>query len=194
MFYQQIGEAGSGNTIQVGGGTKVSGTSRTFTEGTILPDANANPADMALSGNGFFVVEQGGVQSLIRAGDFQLNSNGNLVTQNGQLVMGYPVVNGVVDQTAPLTPVTIPSITTEGAHETSVFSVSANLDSNATIGAKFSTPLQIYDTLGYVTIPHPNHQNRLFQYRSSFAKTPKKMHSTCNQYGYTIRCGTVTGI
>ena len=68
LFYQQIGESGSGEAIQVGAGTRVSGTSRAFTEGTILPDANGNPADMALAGNGFFVVEQGGVQSLTRAG------------------------------------------------------------------------------------------------------------------------------
>ena len=64
LFYQQIGESGSGDAIQVGAGTRVSGTSTDFTEGTILPDSNANSADMALAGNGFFVVEQGGVQSL----------------------------------------------------------------------------------------------------------------------------------
>src|SRR5271155_6074410 len=80
LFYQQIGEAGSGDPIQVGAGTKVSGTSTDFTEGTILPDANANSSDVALAGNGFFVVEQGGVQSLTRAGNFQLSSGGNLIT------------------------------------------------------------------------------------------------------------------
>ena len=68
LFYQQIGQSGSGDAIQVGAGTKVSGTSTDFTEGTLLPDANSNPTDMALSGNGFFVVDQNGVQSLTRAG------------------------------------------------------------------------------------------------------------------------------
>jgi flagellar hook protein FlgE len=92
LFYQQIGESGSGDPIQVGAGTKVSGTSTAFTQGTILPEANGNPANMALAGDGFFVVEQGGVRSLTRARDFQLNSNGNLITQDGQQVMGYPVV------------------------------------------------------------------------------------------------------
>src|ERR1700733_8266281 len=58
LFYQQIGEAGSGDPIHVGAGTKVSGTSSDFSEGTILPDANANSSDMALDGNGFFVVQQ----------------------------------------------------------------------------------------------------------------------------------------
>src|SRR5580658_11327857 len=52
LFYQQIGESGSGDAIQVGAGTKVSGTSTDFTEGTILPDSNVNSADMALAGNG----------------------------------------------------------------------------------------------------------------------------------------------
>jgi flagellar hook protein FlgE len=148
LLYQQIGEAGSGDAIQVGVGTKVSGTSTNFTEGTILPDSNANSADMALAGNGFFVVEQGGVQSLTRAGNFQLNSNGTLITQDGQQVMGYPAVNGVVDQTAPLTPITIPPGVIDEPVPTNQFSVSANLDSNAVIGTTFSTPLQIFDTLG----------------------------------------------
>ena len=56
MFYQQSGASGSGNPIQVGAGTKVSGTSRVFDEGTIVPEANDNPANMALAGNGFFAV------------------------------------------------------------------------------------------------------------------------------------------
>src|ERR1700740_1591527 len=59
LFYQEIGESGSGNAIQVGAGTKVSGTSTDFTQGTILPDSNS--ADMALAGNGFFVVQHRGV-------------------------------------------------------------------------------------------------------------------------------------
>ena len=61
LFYQQIGQSGSGDAIQVGAGTKVSGTSTDFSEGTLLPDSNSNPTDMALSGNGFFIVNQNGV-------------------------------------------------------------------------------------------------------------------------------------
>ena len=40
LFYQQIGQSGSGDAIQVGAGTKVSGTSTDFSDGTILPDAD----------------------------------------------------------------------------------------------------------------------------------------------------------
>jgi flagellar hook protein FlgE len=148
LFYQQIGESGSGDAIQVGAGTKVSGTSTDFNQGTILPDSNTNPANMALAGNGFFVVEQDGVQSLTRAGNFQLNSNGDLITQDGQQVMGYAAVNGVVNQNAGLTPISMPASLIYGATPTRVFHVTANLDSRAQVGTKFSTPLPLFDTLG----------------------------------------------
>ena len=148
LFYQQIGSSGSGDSIQVGAGTRVAGTSTDFTEGTILPDSNANSADMALAGNGFFVVQQGGVQSLTRAGNFQLSSSGNLITQDGQQVMGYSAVNGVVNQNSSLTPITIPVGLNEGAQATQNFSVTTNLNSNATVGTTFSSPVQVYDSLG----------------------------------------------
>jgi flagellar hook protein FlgE len=148
LFYQQIGQSGSGDAIQVGAGTKVSGTSTDFSEGTLLPDSTSIPTDMALDGSGFFVVEQNGVQSLTRAGNFQISQNGNLTTQDGQLVMGYPAVNGVVNQNAAAQPITIPVGATEGAQATQNFSVSANLNSGASVGTQYTTPLKIYDSLG----------------------------------------------
>jgi flagellar hook protein FlgE len=148
LFYQQIGQSGSGDAIQVGAGTKVSGTSTDFSEGTLLPDANANPTDMALSGNGFFVVNQNGVQSLTRAGNFQISSNGGLITQDGQQVMGYPATNGVVNQNGALQPIVIPVGATEGAQATQNVSVTSNLNSGATVGTTFTTPVTLYDSLG----------------------------------------------
>ena len=179
LFYQQIGESGSGDAIQVGAGTKVSGTSTDFTEGTILPDSNVNSADMALAGNGFFVVEQGGVQSLTRAGNFQLSSSGNLITQDGQQVMGYAAVNGVVNQNSSLTPLTIPVGVNEGAQATQNFSLTANLNSNATVGTTFSSPVQIFDSLGQ------SHQATV-----SYTKTGT------NTWGYTVSLasGDATGV
>jgi flagellar hook protein FlgE len=148
LFYQQIGQSGSGDAIQVGAGTKVSGTSTDFSEGTLLPDANSNPTDMALSGNGFFVVNQNGVQSLTRAGNFQISSNGGLITQDGQQVMGYPATNGVVNQNGSLQPLVIPVGATEGAQATQNVSVTTNLNSGATVGTAFTTPITVYDSLG----------------------------------------------
>ena len=178
LFYQQIGQSGSGDAIQLGAGTKVSGTSTDFSEGTILPDANPNPGDMALAGNGFFVVEQSGVQSLTRAGNFQLSSNGDLITQDGQQVMGYAAVNGVVNQNTNLTPITIPVGLNEGAQATQNFSVTANLDSGATVGTSFSTPVQVFDSLGQ------SHQATV-----SYTKTATNTWS----YAMTLPAGDATG-
>jgi flagellar hook protein FlgE len=178
LFYQQIGQSGSGDAIQLGAGTKVSGTSTDFSEGTILPDANPNPGDMALAGNGFFVVEQSGVQSLTRAGNFQLSSNGDLITQDGQQVMGYAAVNGVVNQNTNLTPITIPVGLNEGAQATQNFSVTANLDSGATVNTSFSTPVQVFDSLGQ------SHQATV-----SYTKTATNTWS----YAVTLPAGDATG-
>ena len=76
LFYQQLGRSGSGDPIQVGAGTKISGMATDFSQGAILPDADANPANMALAGDGFFMVQQNGQQLLTRAGDFQVASSG----------------------------------------------------------------------------------------------------------------------
>jgi flagellar hook protein FlgE len=148
LFYQQVGQSGSGDAIQVGAGTKVSGTSTDFSEGTLLPDATAIPTDMALDGTGFFVVEQNGVQSLTRAGNFQVSQNGDLITQDGQSVMGYPAVNGVINQNASAQPITIPVGATEGAQATQNIAVEANLNSGAAVGTQFTTPVTVYDSLG----------------------------------------------
>src|ERR1700733_2269002 len=146
LFYQQMGTSGSNNPIQVGVGTKVSGTDTDFLQGTLLTTGNS--ADMALQGNGFFVVQQGNVQSLTRAGNFQLDQTGNLTTVDGEQVMGYPAPGGVVDSNAALVPLTVPVGVNEAAHATQNFSVTANLDASAAVGTQATSPVKIYDSLG----------------------------------------------
>ncbi len=146
LFYQQIGTSGSNNPLQVGVGTKVSGTATNFLQGSM--STTANSTDMALQGNGFFVVQQGGVQSLTRAGNFQLDSVGNLTTASGQQVMGYPSAGGVINTNAALVPLSVPVGVNEAAQATQNFSVTANLNAAATTGTAVTTPVTIYDSLG----------------------------------------------
>ena len=146
LFYQQMGVSGSGNPLQVGVGTRVSGTTTNFLQGTILPTGDSR--DMALSGDGFFVTQQGGVQSLTRAGNFQLNQQGNLITVDGGSVMGYPVKNGAVDTNSSLVPLTLPIGVTQAAQATGNIAVTANLNAGATVGTAFTTPVTVYDSLG----------------------------------------------
>jgi flagellar hook protein FlgE len=148
LFYQQIGQSGSGDPIQAGSGTKVGATTTDFSEGTLLPDANSNTSDMALDGTGFFLVEQNGQQSLTRAGNFTVANNGSLTTQDGQSVLGYPAVNGVVNTNTNPQAITLPVGATEGAQATENISITANLNSGATVGTTFTSPLQVFDSLG----------------------------------------------
>ncbi|RZU39580.1 flagellar hook protein FlgE [Edaphobacter modestus] len=146
LFYQQIGTSGSNNPLQVGSGTRVSGTTTDYTQGTLLPTGQSS--DMALSGNGFFVVNQNGVQQLTRAGDFQLSQQGNLTTSGGASVMGYPATNGVVNVNAGLVPLSLPVGVTQAAQATQNISITANLNAAATVGTAFTTPVKVYDSLG----------------------------------------------
>jgi flagellar hook protein FlgE len=79
----------SGATSQVGTGVTTSGISTDFSDGTI--DQTGVSSDLAISGNGFFVVSDPstGAKYLTRAGNFQVDPNGYLVTQQGMRVQGY---------------------------------------------------------------------------------------------------------
>ena len=115
LFYQQIGQSGSGDPIQIGAGNEGFGNEFGFQRRDDSAGANTNSSDMALDGNGFFLVEQNGQKSLTRAGNFQVANNGSLITQDGASVLGYPVVN-------------------EAAKATQNFSITANLSSRGRCG------------------------------------------------------------
>lgn len=55
LFYQQIGATGSGDPIELGAGVKVASNETSYSQGTI--NATGNSTDVAINGNGFFVVD-----------------------------------------------------------------------------------------------------------------------------------------
>lgn len=146
LFYQNIGNSGSGNALQVGLGTQVSGTDTNFGQGSLVTTSSST--DMALNGSGFFVVNDGGIQKLTRAGNFQLDQSGNLITTTGNGVMGYAAANGVVNTNTPLTNLQIPVGATQAAQATQNFGITANLDAATAIGGTFSSTIAVYDSLG----------------------------------------------
>jgi flagellar hook protein FlgE len=147
LFYQQIGTTGAGDPIAVGAGTQVASNETSFTQGSI--NSTGNNTDVALDGNGFFVVNNGsGSSEYTRAGDFSLDSNGDLVTSNGLSVMGYPAVNGVVNTNAPLTAINVPVGQVQEPQATTSLSLTANLDAAATNGTSLPAQVTVYDSLG----------------------------------------------
>jgi flagellar hook protein FlgE len=85
---------------QTAGGVFASSSSSNTVQGTL--QAASSPTDMAIDGDGYFVVTQAdnasgsattftGVQDYTRRGDFTLNSDGYLVNGAGYYLMGTPL-------------------------------------------------------------------------------------------------------
>lgn len=146
LFYENLGTTGSGDPVELGAGTQVDATPGTFTQGSV--EATGVPTDVAIQGDGLFVVQQNGTTSYTRAGNFSVDKNNFLVTQDGQQVMGYPAVNGVVNPSLGLSPLQLGAGTISPPTSTSTVQVAANLDASGNIGDTFATPVTIFDSLG----------------------------------------------
>ena len=146
VFNQMQGTSGNGDPIQYGNGVQVAGTATNFSNGNL--NSTGVSSNMALQGNGFFVVQNANGVDYTRNGDFTVNSQGQLCTQGGQLVMGYPAVNGVVQTGAALTPITVNGVNNIPASATTNFEMTTNLDASATVGTTYDSPITVYDSLG----------------------------------------------
>lgn len=80
---------GGTNPGQIGLGASLAGTQRNFNNGAI--SATGVATDVAIEGDGFFMVDVAGEQLYSRAGAFQLNSRNDLVTISGGKVLGFDV-------------------------------------------------------------------------------------------------------
>lgn len=84
----------------VGSGVLVDNVRQKFSQGNISGTGKA--LDMAIDGNGFFVLKDRGAISYTRAGAYALDKDGYVVANNGARLQGYEanangVVNGVLD-------------------------------------------------------------------------------------------------
>ena len=146
LFYQNLGSDGAGDPIQQGAGAEVSSQPSDFTQGDVT--STGIETDVAINGNGFFVVQQNGVQSYTRAGNFEVGTNNLLETADGQQVLGYQAVNGVVNTTQGLSTLALGAGTSSPAVVTSNVTLTSNLNATAADGSTYSTQATIYDSLG----------------------------------------------
>ena len=75
-----------GSQAVPGGGSTLDATADDFSPGPLVD--TGNPLDVAIDGPGFFVVRAPAGERYTRAGNFSLNPEGQLVTQNGEPVLG----------------------------------------------------------------------------------------------------------
>lgn len=158
LFAQTGAMSGNGNPLQVGSGVNVASTVSNYTDGNL--NATGIASNMALSGNGFFVTQgANGTLDYTRNGDFTTNNAGQLVNPAGELLLGYPATNGVVNTSAALQPLQVGSMTS-AAQASTMIGITANLDSNTAAGASApSSSLTIYDSLGQAHTLSVNYTN-----------------------------------
>lgn len=143
--------AGLGET-QVGFGTGQPLTVREFTQGAI--QTSSGLLDAAVQGEGFFVIaDSSGQQLYTRAGNFQADKSGNLLTDTGAKVQGWTSINpttGEVDTNGPVTNIVVPVGSLKPPSATSNLTDDLNLNSaSAADGTStFTTPLPVYDSQG----------------------------------------------
>lgn len=83
------GTLGGTNPSQMGLGTRMSSITRDFSTGSLQP-TGVN-TDMAIEGNGFFILNIDGNTRYTRTGNFALDRDFNLVSSHGGLVQGFGV-------------------------------------------------------------------------------------------------------
>ncbi len=152
-----------------GAGSSISSVSTIMEQGTL--ESTGRTLDLAIDGNGFFECSDGsGSKYYTRAGNFKINSEGYLVTQEGYYVLGYPnggtgameklnintisqdsistskmSITGNLNSAADIVDVAdIPTVPTAGSGAGSVDVSYADLNE----AAEFSTVVEVFDSLG----------------------------------------------
>lgn len=124
---------GASASGQVGIGVRMAGVQSNFTQGSLQTTNNA--LDLAADGNGFFLVtDAAGGSFYTRAGQFNIDKNGDVVNPEGFKLQGFQAVNGVI--TGSITDISL-STTTAPPNATTAVAIAANLDSqDAQLGVK----------------------------------------------------------
>lgn len=120
-----------------------------------LLTASASSTDIAISGSGFFAVNDqtdgSGNIFFTRAGEFRPDKDGNLVNTGGFTLMGWPIDNdGVVQQTNVLSAFSVLNTAnlTSAPVSTTLIELGANLPASATSGDANSLTAQVFDKQG----------------------------------------------
>jgi flagellar hook protein FlgE len=142
---------------QTGAGVKISNVATQYSQGNI--EATNNSLDLALSGQGFFILSDNGASAYTRAGAFQTDNSGYVTNAEGQRLQVYSPTLGGAFNTTSLTDLRL--VTGDSAPQaTANANIVFNLASNATPPSvavfdpannnsyNSSTSMTVYDSLG----------------------------------------------
>ncbi|CUH96093.1 hypothetical protein P22_2181 [Propionispora sp. 2/2-37] len=139
---------GGTNAKQIGLGSSIGSIDTIFTDGST--QTTGKQTDLAITGNGFFIVRNGANQFYTRAGNFDFDEIGNLgSTSTGYHVMGWNAdASGKINTGGDLEAIVIsPNLTMPPKASTSI-TYGGNLNAKANIGTQAQTSISVYDSLG----------------------------------------------
>lgn len=128
---------GGSNPTQFGQGVTVAGTQRNMTDGSLTGTGDSR--DLALEGQGFFVVERGSDQLYTRVGAFRTDRENFLTSIDGNYVMGYGIDDNFNVQQGQLERIQIPVGDLTIAEATTSVNLSGNLNASGAAATNGST-------------------------------------------------------
>jgi flagellar hook protein FlgE len=138
LVYQTIRDAsapqsvGGSNPVQMGLGSLVHSVDVVNTQGNL--ESTGRNTDLSIQGEGFFVLNDGAQNKYTRAGIMVMGLNGSLVNPaDGLNFMGWNAVNGVVDNSGPLTTINIPVGDVLPAQQTTHLTFNGNLNATGNV-------------------------------------------------------------
>ena len=135
------------NAAQIGLGTRVAGVDLVFTQGAAQTTGRAT--DIAIQGDGFFVVRSGDERLYTRAGNFGFDRQGLLADATGAVVQGWLAdANGLVTTTGPVTDLRLPLGSVIPPEATRTVNVGGNLSADAAVGETVKSSIEVVDALG----------------------------------------------
>ncbi len=142
-----VGDFGGTNPTEVGLGVRLASIDVNHNQGSLITTGVAS--DLAIQGQGFFVLNDGHNNFFTRDGSFMLNANGALIDPaTGLRVQGFMAENGVINDNTPLGDITIPVGGASIVRATSTVGLQGNLNANASVGDVVQRTMTVYDSLG----------------------------------------------
>jgi flagellar hook protein FlgE len=139
--------SGGTNPLQIGLGVQLASIDGVFTQGAT--QITGRPTDIAIQGDGFFILQNSTGRNYTRAGAFRWDESGNLVARGGQLVQGWVAdAAGNVQTSTSLTAINLPLSQVIDPVETSEIQLGGNLSSDMAVGDIHTTSIVAYDSLG----------------------------------------------
>jgi flagellar hook protein FlgE len=159
-FADLVSADAGGEVGKIGLGSRISAVRTLFGQGPV--ESTGRSLDMALDGQGFFVLREGSAQVFTRAGNFKLQQDGGITSTTGLALQGFPVnPDGTV--AGALADITLAGIASQaGATENVTLKGNVQADDvlknggvfdpttfqTAFDSSNYTTSVQVFDSLG----------------------------------------------